>query len=243
MLLLRTLAESEGEGKGSTFRVSLPLMSVHLAPSTPRQREHPLAEPRQKLAGLADLTGVHVLAVDDEEDSLGLLRVVLESAGARVTTATSAATALEVLELIKPDVLVADIGMPEMDGFELIKRVRDRGLPVILISHNMPHVFEIADRIHIQRLGRRAALVNKNDIHMSDAVARITRMPVISTWYTDETPISVSPLRNTPTINAPSSVPTIDPRPPKRLVPPSTTAVRTYGRAGCTSPARASTAS
>jgi hypothetical protein len=50
-------------------------------------------------------------------------------------------------------------------------------------------------------------------------------MPVINTWYTDETPISVRPFRNTPTINAPSSVPTIEPRPPNRLVPPSTTAV------------------
>jgi fructose transport system ATP-binding protein len=57
---------------------------------------------------------------------------------------------------------------------ELIRRVRDRGLPVILISHNMPHVFEIADRIHIQRLGRRAALVNTRDIHMSEAVAIMT---------------------------------------------------------------------
>jgi fructose transport system ATP-binding protein len=57
---------------------------------------------------------------------------------------------------------------------ELIRRVRDRGLPVILISHNMPHVFEIADRIHIQRLGRRAALVNTKDIHMSEAVAIMT---------------------------------------------------------------------
>jgi fructose transport system ATP-binding protein len=57
---------------------------------------------------------------------------------------------------------------------ELIKRVRDRGLPVILISHNMPHVFEIADRIHIQRLGKRAAVVNPKKITMSDAVAVMT---------------------------------------------------------------------
>ena len=46
---------------------------------------------------------------------------------------------------------------------ELIRRVRDNGLPVILISHNMPHVFEIADRIHIHRLGRRAAVVDPED--------------------------------------------------------------------------------
>ena len=57
---------------------------------------------------------------------------------------------------------------------ELIRRVRDRGLPVILISHNMPHVFEIADRIHIQRLGKRAAVVDPKKINMSDTVAIMT---------------------------------------------------------------------
>jgi fructose transport system ATP-binding protein len=57
---------------------------------------------------------------------------------------------------------------------ELIRRVRDKGLPVILISHNMPHVFEIADRIHIARLGRRAAIVNPKKISMSDTVAVMT---------------------------------------------------------------------
>src|SRR2546427_5433857 len=57
---------------------------------------------------------------------------------------------------------------------ELIRRVRDRGLPVILISHNMPHVFEIADRIHIARLGKRAAVVNPKHISMSDTVAVMT---------------------------------------------------------------------
>jgi fructose transport system ATP-binding protein len=57
---------------------------------------------------------------------------------------------------------------------ELIRRVRDKGLPVILISHNMPHVFEIADRIHIARLGKRAAVVNPKKISMSDTVAVMT---------------------------------------------------------------------
>ena len=57
---------------------------------------------------------------------------------------------------------------------ELIRRVRDRGLPVILISHNMPQVFEVADRIHIQRLGRRAAIVTPESHSMNDAVAIMT---------------------------------------------------------------------
>jgi len=57
---------------------------------------------------------------------------------------------------------------------ELIRRVRDKGLPVILISHNMPHVFEIADRIHIARLGKRACIVNPKHISMSETVAVMT---------------------------------------------------------------------
>jgi fructose transport system ATP-binding protein len=54
----------------------------------------------------------------------------------------------------------------------MIRRVRDKGLPVILISHNMPHVFEIADRIHVARLGRRAAILNPKKI--GPVVVRVT---------------------------------------------------------------------
>jgi fructose transport system ATP-binding protein len=57
---------------------------------------------------------------------------------------------------------------------ELIKRVRDNGLPVILISHNMPHVFEIADRIHIHRLGKRVAIVDPKETSMHDVVGIMT---------------------------------------------------------------------
>ena len=57
---------------------------------------------------------------------------------------------------------------------ELIRRVRDRGLPVVLISHNMPHVFEVSDRIHVARLGKRCAVLNPKKISMSDTVAVMT---------------------------------------------------------------------
>jgi fructose transport system ATP-binding protein len=57
---------------------------------------------------------------------------------------------------------------------DLIRQVRDRGLPVILISHNMPQVFEVADRVHIQRLGRRVAVVKPRNFSMQDAVAIMT---------------------------------------------------------------------
>jgi fructose transport system ATP-binding protein len=57
---------------------------------------------------------------------------------------------------------------------DMIRRVRDRGLPVVLISHNMPHVFEIADRIHVQRLGRRVAQLRPADHSMAEVVAIMT---------------------------------------------------------------------
>ena len=78
-------------------------------------------------------------------------------------------------ELIFLDEPTAALGVKESGMvLDLITRVRDRGLSVILISHNMPHVFALADRIHIQRLGRRAALVHAKEIGMADAVAVMT---------------------------------------------------------------------
>jgi len=117
-------ASSEGEGKGATFRVRLPLMIVHPEALNPR-REHPKTERREALTGLGDLTGIHVLAIDDEEDALTLLRVVLEAAGASVTTLASPLIALERIADVSPHVLVVDLGMPAIDGFELIKRIRN----------------------------------------------------------------------------------------------------------------------
>jgi CheY-like chemotaxis protein len=72
----------------------------------------------------ADLHGVHVLAVDDERDSLSLVSEVLEAAGADVRSAASAAEALQMLDAEVPDVIVADLGMPQVDGFQFIDRVR-----------------------------------------------------------------------------------------------------------------------
>jgi fructose transport system ATP-binding protein len=89
-----------------------------------------------------------------------------------VAVARSAAFARHVVIMDEP---TAALGVKESNMvLELIRRVRDRGLPVILISHNMPHVFAIADRIHIARLGRRAAVVNPKRISMSDTVAVMT---------------------------------------------------------------------
>ncbi len=89
-----------------------------------------------------------------------------------VAVARSAAFARHVVIMDEP---TAALGVKEGNMvLELIRRVRDRGLPVILISHNMPHVFEVADRIHIARLGKRCCVVNPKHISMSEVVAVMT---------------------------------------------------------------------
>jgi fructose transport system ATP-binding protein len=94
-----------------------------------------------------------------------------------VAVARAAAFAKHVVIMDEP---TAALGVKEGNMvLELIRRVRDKGLPVILISHNMPHVFEVADRIHIQRLGKRAAIVNPKKISMSDTVAVMTGAKIV----------------------------------------------------------------
>ncbi len=89
-----------------------------------------------------------------------------------VAVGRAAAFAQHVVIMDEP---TAALGVKEGNMvLELIRRVRDRGLPVVLISHNMPHVFEIADRIHVARLGKRAAVLNPKEISMSDTVAVMT---------------------------------------------------------------------
>lgn len=113
------LAESGGENQGSTFTVRLPLMvgAVDAPVSTPAV----LAAPRERKMSLS---GLRVLVVDDEVDARMLLTAMLERCGAEVMAGDSAAEGLEVLERWRPDVLVADIGMPVEDGYALIRHVR-----------------------------------------------------------------------------------------------------------------------
>jgi fructose transport system ATP-binding protein len=89
-----------------------------------------------------------------------------------VAVARAAAFGSKVVILDEP---TAALGVKESRKvLELIQDVRARGMPIVLISHNMPHVFEVADRIHIHRLGRRLCVINPKDYTMSDAVAFMT---------------------------------------------------------------------
>jgi PAS domain S-box-containing protein len=114
---------SAGVGHGATFRVKIPLMIVHTLRDD-QPRVHPRSRSSAADVEAPSLRGIHVLAVDDEPDALALVCEVLEAVGARVTTAHSAEDALEKLVAQAPDVIVADIGMPRMDGFAFIDRLR-----------------------------------------------------------------------------------------------------------------------
>jgi PAS domain S-box-containing protein len=117
-------AHSDGPGTGATFTVRFPPMTRPDAPATDAGHARPAVADARPTVFRDRLTAVRILAVDDDEDASGLLRVILESAGADVTVASSAERALELLETMHVDVLIADVGMPGMDGLELIRRIR-----------------------------------------------------------------------------------------------------------------------
>jgi len=118
----RISAYSEGVGHGSRFRIELPVRRVE-AGIGHEVRVHPATADRGTLH-VPRLDGVRVLVVDDDRDALALAREILEVTGATVATADSGQDALDKLALGLTDILIADLGMPRMDGFELIERIR-----------------------------------------------------------------------------------------------------------------------
>ena len=119
---------SSGEGKGATFSVMLPLVTK----ASRREEEFASAEALldEPLTYSRDLVGLKLLVVDDEPDTCEMLSFLLEGCGAEVRTANSATDALEQLKTWSPNVLICDIGMPAIDGYELIRRIRsDEKLP------------------------------------------------------------------------------------------------------------------
>jgi CheY-like chemotaxis protein len=111
-------AASQGRGKGATFTVELPIATESAAAISEEREIAEMGEP--------DLAGIHVLIVEDDPDGNELICTILERYGAKVTSATTAGEALEKLCADRPNVLVSDIGLPDMDGMELIRAVRAR---------------------------------------------------------------------------------------------------------------------
>ena len=116
--------KSSGTGKGATFIVSLPLTVLHPL-EEPWERVHPQSKPRDLPSIPAiSLNNVSVLVIDDELDARNLLKLLLESAGALVYLAQSAEQGMEHLLTKSVDVLICDIGMPDVDGYSLMRRIR-----------------------------------------------------------------------------------------------------------------------
>lgn len=116
-------ASSTGQGQGSTFTLDVPLAAVHRATGE-EERGHPTAAALDPLPPFPDLSGLVVLAVDDQADARDLVQRILENCGARVVTADGMQEALVVAEGERPHVLVCDIGMPDADGFDVIRQLR-----------------------------------------------------------------------------------------------------------------------
>lgn len=111
-------AESPGEGQGATFIVKLPLLKSKSDEEKDGWSDpHPTTSPHP-------LTGLRILVVDDDADTQEYVTFLLEQAGAKVATSPSASEALLTLTRFQPDVLLSDIGMPDMDGYMLLRQVR-----------------------------------------------------------------------------------------------------------------------
>jgi CheY-like chemotaxis protein len=132
--------QSAGQGTGTTFVIKLPLAAVQRYEGE-SVRVHPGAPPLGPAPFRPmDLAGVKVLVVDDEADARDLIAHVLGDCGAMVLLAASAVEAVRLVESERPDVLLSDIGMPDVDGYELLRRVRLLGeeqggrLPAIALT-------------------------------------------------------------------------------------------------------------
>ena len=114
---------SDGEDKGATFRVKLPVAVSQWNPN--RLGEHPRSSQRLSVPWVnADLSNLKVLVVDDDPDSRDLVHRLLSDCGATITGAASAAEALAATHNLRPDILISDIGMPEIDGYQLLRSLR-----------------------------------------------------------------------------------------------------------------------
>ena len=125
--------ESPGLNRGTTFRVNLPLVKREISETTETALKS--SEPSLQTNRFS---GVKILAIDDAVDSLGLLSFVLEQEGARVITATTAEEAVSILQELTPDLIISDIEMPKISGYELITQIRQlsqgKNIPAIALT-------------------------------------------------------------------------------------------------------------
>jgi len=156
-------AWSEGEGQGATFSIVLPHSGARISDAS-EGRASGLSLEEQRLKN------IEVMVVEDEADTRELLRRMLETQGAKVTTAGDADEALEALKLGPPDILVSDIGLPGTDGYELIRRLRKseddamRAVPAVALtafarSEERTRALQAGYQVHIAKPVEPAELI------------------------------------------------------------------------------------
>jgi CheY-like chemotaxis protein len=174
-------ASSSGEGKGATFAVKLPLSrndGERINDETDLDSSSLILHPV--------LDQLRILVVDDEADMRELVATILEQYTKQVRVAASAAEALTILEQFKPDVLISDIGMPDMDGYMLMRQVRglapEQGGLIRALSEAMPKA--IALTAYAGEINQQQALAAGFQMHLSKPVEPAELVKAIVTLTT-----------------------------------------------------------
>jgi signal transduction histidine kinase/ActR/RegA family two-component response regulator len=168
-------ADSSGPGKGATFTVRLPILT-----SPPVRKLRPRADDGRPAPPLKRLDGLHILLVEDNADGRELMSMMIEQSGAKVTAVASVREAVKALESLQPDALVSDIGLPDEDGYALIRRLRKqeakRGgfLPAVALTgyvraEDRARVLAAGFQVHVPKPVAPAEL--------TAAIAAVTRDP------------------------------------------------------------------
>ena len=160
-------AQSKGEGQGSTFTIEIPLISEQL-----ENIDSPIARTSQEinsnylpLENLPQLQGLQVLVVDDEDDNREIITLALQEYNVKVITANCAMAAMEIVTQGNLDAIVSDIGMPDEDGYKLIKKIRDWE-----ISQGLKPIGAIALTAYARDEDRQRAISNGFQMHLSKPI-------------------------------------------------------------------------
>jgi signal transduction histidine kinase/ActR/RegA family two-component response regulator len=173
-------AATEGLGRGATFTVRLPISAgqAHAGQAAALGERRTAASTASPMPRLPRLDGLRILVVDDNVDGRTLTSMVLTQAGASVKAAASVGEALQMLEVERPDVVVSDIGLPDEDGYDLIRRIREHEaehegfLPAVALTGYA----RAEDRARILAAGFQAHVPKPVDpIELAAAIATITQ--------------------------------------------------------------------
>lgn len=134
----RVGVESEGKGRGATFFIRLPLMAIRTTKGGAEAQRGAAGGEMERAAGddatMALLQGVRIMVVDDDHDAREMIATALEHHGAVVRTAATAAEALRSFEEFDPDLVISDIGMPEEDGYELLRQLHAHRDDLVVVA-------------------------------------------------------------------------------------------------------------